>query len=167
MWLLFIIFLIFSLYLTVKKYIDYKKYTYNNKIIFKVDILKEQQFSIIENTFINIVVLLTFAFLKYIHIQVTYIYSYSPFIHIIWWLIFTNKSSESMSRHIELLLRIYFVTQILLFCVQFDQFVNWQWPSIFLPSWILLSSLAFYIFGLIILFLCSIYYYVLGQTDKY
>ncbi|KAL4429533.1 hypothetical protein ABPG74_014308 [Tetrahymena malaccensis] len=124
-------------------------------------------FNVVEYFFINILFLLIFLFMRIISQPITLLLVYSPFVHIIWWLVFTTKTQESMNRHIELLLRIYAVTQSLLFSVQFDAIVNWSWVSIFLPSWILLSSLGFYIFGLTILFLCSLYYCLVGQTDKY
>ncbi|EAS06668.2 zinc finger, C3HC4 type (RING finger) protein (macronuclear) [Tetrahymena thermophila SB210] len=124
-------------------------------------------FNVVEYFFINILFLMIFLFMRIVSQPITLLLVYSPFVHIIWWLVFTTKTQESMNRHIELLLRIYAVTQCLLFSVQFDSIVNWSWVSIFLPSWILLSSLGFYIFGLTILFLCSLYYCLVGQTDKY
>ncbi|KAL4474450.1 hypothetical protein ABPG72_007849 [Tetrahymena utriculariae] len=124
-------------------------------------------FNVVECFFINILFLMIFLFMRIISQPITLLLIYSPFVHIIWWLVFTTKTQESMNRHIELLLRIYAVTQALLFSVQFDSIVHWSWVSIFLPSWILLSSLGFYIFGITILFLCSLYYCLVGQTDKY
>jgi len=70
-------------------------------------------------------------------------------------------------KQVELLLRVYAVAQIFLYSVEHDEIVSWTWVSAFLPTWILLSSLGFYVLGLILLMICSLYYYSIGETDKY
>ncbi len=87
----------------------YKKSCETKQEAIQKEALRDQIFDIIEGLFINLAILLTFVFLKFIQIKLTFLFAYTPFIHIAWWMIYTNKTSESMNRHIELLVRIYCV----------------------------------------------------------
>lgn len=51
--------------------------------------------------------------------------------------------------------------------IRLDNFSQWHIVSLFWPSWILLTIIFFYLLGISLMILLSIYYKCLGQDDNF